>query len=53
MATRKPRLTVYLASQELVEELEAIAKEQQRSVSNLVSVICSEWITNYRKESEQ
>ncbi|BAZ71445.1 hypothetical protein NIES4106_62420 (plasmid) [Fischerella sp. NIES-4106] len=52
MSTKKPRLTVYLASQELLDELQAIADEQQRSVSNLVSVALAEWINQYKKEKQ-
>jgi predicted transcriptional regulator len=49
MATKKPRLTIYLASQEILDKLQAIAEEQQRSVSNLVSVALAEWIAEYER----
>jgi len=53
MATKKPRLTIYLASQEILDKLQAIADEQQRSISNLVSVALSEWISRYEKDKEE
>ncbi|MBW4605699.1 MAG: hypothetical protein KME22_00370 [Hassallia sp. WJT32-NPBG1] len=50
MATKKPRLTIYLASQELLEELQSIADEQQRSVSNLASIALADWIADYKSQ---
>ncbi|GAA6618236.1 hypothetical protein NUACC26_040470 [Scytonema sp. NUACC26] len=49
MATKKPRLTIYLASQEILDKLQTIADEQQRSVSNLVSVALAERIAEYER----
>ncbi|MEC4819729.1 MAG: hypothetical protein SAK29_41640 [Scytonema sp. PMC 1069.18] len=53
MATKKPRLTIYLASQEILDKLQVIADEQQRSVSNLVSVALAEWIADYERHKDK
>jgi len=53
MATKKPRLTIYLASQELLDDLQIIAEEQQRSVSNLASIALADWIAQYKERKKQ
>jgi hypothetical protein len=50
MATQKPRLTIYLSSEELLGELQAIADEQQRSVSNLANIALGDWIADYKSK---
>ena len=53
MATKKPRLTIYMASQELLDDLQAIADEQQRSVSNLASIALADWIAQYKERKKE
>ncbi|MCC5611474.1 hypothetical protein LC653_31890 [Nostoc sp. CHAB 5784] len=53
MATKKPRLTIYMASQELLDDLQAIADEQQRSVSNLASIALADWIAQYKEQKKE
>jgi predicted transcriptional regulator len=49
---KKPRLTIYLSSQELLGELQNIADEQQRSVSNLANIALADWIADYKSKKQ-
>lgn len=49
MATKRPKISIYI-SDEQKDLLEVQAKKQKRSVSNLVSVIVEEWLTQQAKE---
>lgn len=52
MTTKKPRLTIYLPTEELLKELQDIADEQQRSVSNLTSIALSDWVSDYKTKGK-
>jgi uncharacterized protein (DUF1778 family) len=49
MATKRPKISIYI-SDEQKDLLEVQAKKQKRSISNLVSVIVEEWLTQKAKE---
>lgn len=42
-----------MASQELLDDLQAIADEQQRSVSNLASIALADWIAQYKEQKKE
>ncbi|MGI8504620.1 MAG: hypothetical protein ACR2LR_26345 [Hassallia sp.] len=48
MSTQKPRLTIYLSSAELLDQIQAVAEAEQRSVSNLTSIALAEWIADHK-----
>ncbi|HYX17875.1 MAG TPA: hypothetical protein VE944_26650 [Nostoc sp.] len=48
MSTHKPRLTIYLSSAELLDEIQAVAETEKRSVSNLTSIALTEWIADHK-----
>jgi hypothetical protein len=48
MTTKKPRLTIYLTTQELLDELQSIADREQRSLSNLTSIALANWVASQK-----
>lgn len=50
MATKKPKLTVYISPPELMDKLDCYAKEQQRSRSQITSFALQEYIQRRERE---
>ncbi len=46
MATKKPKISIYLESDEQKQALEEWCKEEKRSISNLVSFIIDQALTS-------
>ncbi len=53
MATKKPKVMVYLSSEEQKDELEKWAKSEKRSVSNLVGVIVEQALEARKQDSDK
>lgn len=51
VATDKKRISVYL-DEHLKEELEKLAKQRKRSLSNLIEVTCQEEIERAKRDGE-
>jgi hypothetical protein len=52
MATKKPKVSIYL-SEEQKEALEAWAKREKRSISNLISVLVDEALEKQSNKKEK
>jgi hypothetical protein len=51
MATTKPKISIYLSSEEQKQALESWAKEEKRTISNLISFLLDKALEERQKKN--